>query len=106
MTRHALPSIFGLLKGVGLPIARQDCLTVVWPSSDKALVHHSREFGDPPFLEVLASTIESKLETPDRLVRDFLQKPYLIEKSVLQPFLLHFWIPLGPLNRFTLWKFV
>jgi hypothetical protein len=30
------------------------------------------------------------LNTPDRFVRDFLQKPYLVEESLLQPFLLHY----------------
>ncbi len=37
-----------VLKGVGLPIARWDCLAVFWPLSDKPLVHHSKRFRALP----------------------------------------------------------
>ncbi len=44
--------------------------------------------------------------SPDRFVEDFLQKIYLVVESVIQPILLHFWIPLGHLNRSMLSNFI
>ena len=42
------------LKGVGLPIARRDCLTVSDLRQTSALVDLSIDFGDLPFLMCLA----------------------------------------------------
>ncbi len=45
------------------------------------------------------SCVSNKQNTPDLFVRDFSQKPYLLNQSELPPFLLHFWIALGWLNK-------
>jgi hypothetical protein len=59
------------------------------------------------FTNILANlALRGHSNTPDQFVKDFLQKPYLVEESVQQPFLLHFWIPLGRLNRSTLSNFI
>jgi hypothetical protein len=113
-----------VVTSVMTPLSHCPCLACAGPAPSSpcpCLIDAINVSAPPPppsspqysYLPAIAASIRpshmltpTSLNTPDWFIRDFLQKPYLVEESVLQTFLLHFWIPLGCLNRFTLSKLV